>query len=201
MKRFFTLFMVVWALLSISQTVKAADYFVRGAFGDGDWPVVNSGLKMTPKGDNTYVLEYVSPQDGEYRFRFTGTNFEKEMCPYATKTDLSIFSSTNPYGISTDCYEHPNTENGRYFIVNMKKGTTYVFTFIDGSSRQVWCDVNTSTTPSEFTKLYLIGGLFEKWNDDTTRPFTTTNGKIYQYVFDADYTNKFTKVSHPKIMG
>ena len=25
MKRFFTLFMVVWALLSISQTVKAAD--------------------------------------------------------------------------------------------------------------------------------------------------------------------------------
>ena len=195
MKRFFTLFIVVWALLSISQTVKAADYFVRGAFGDGDWPVVNSGLKMTPKGDNTYVLEYVSPQDGEYRFRFTGTNFEKEMCPYATKTDLSIFSSTNPYGISTDCYEHPNTENGRYFIVNMKKGTTYVFTFIDGSSRQVWCDVNTSTTPSEFTKLYLIGGLFEKWNDDTTRPFTTTNGKIYQYVFDADYTNKFSKES------
>lgn len=28
MKRFFTLFMVVWALLSISQTVKAADVTV-----------------------------------------------------------------------------------------------------------------------------------------------------------------------------
>ena len=183
--------MAVWALLSVSQTVMATDYFVRGAFGDGDWPAVNSGLKMIPKGGNTYVLEYVSPQDGEYRFRFTGTNFEKEMCPYATKTDLSTFSSTNPYGISTDCYEHPNTENGRYFIVNMKKGTTYVFTFIDGSSRQVWCDVNTSTTPSEFTKLYLIGGLPNKWKDDTTRPFTTTDGKTYQYVFDADYTNTY----------
>lgn len=143
------LFMAVWALLSISQTVKADDYFVRGAFENGDWPAVNSGLKMTPKGDNTYVLEYVSPQDGEYRFRFTGTNFEKEMCPYITKTDLSTFSSTNSYVISPDCYEHPNTENGRYFIVNMKKGTTYVFTFKEGSSRQVWCDVNTSTTPSE----------------------------------------------------
>lgn len=148
-KRFFTFLMAVWALLSISQTGKAADYFVRGAFENGDWPAVNSGLKMTLKSDNTYVLEYVSPQDGEYRFRFTGTNFEKEMCPYITKTDLSTFSSTNSYVISSACYEHPNTENGRYFIVNMKKGTTYVFTFKEGSSRQVWCDVNTSTTPSE----------------------------------------------------
>ena len=148
-KRFFTFLMAVWALLSISQTGKAADYFVRGAFENGDWPAVNSGLKMTLKSENTYVLEYVSPQDGEYRFRFTGTNFEKEMCPYITKTDLSTFSSTKSYVISSDCYEHPNTENGRYFIVNMKKGTTYVFTFKEGSSRQVWCDVNTSTTPSE----------------------------------------------------
>lgn len=169
MKRFFTFLMAIWALLSISQTVKAADYFVRGAFENGDWPAVNNGLKMTPKGDNTYVLEYVSPQDGEYRFRFTGTNFEKEMCPYDTKTDLSIFSSTNPYGISTDCYEDPNTENGRYFIVNMKKGTTYVFTFKEGSSRQVWCDVNTSTTPSDQNPIpnrkysegyYLVGNFF-----------------------------------------
>ena len=179
--------MAVWALLSISQTVKAVDYFVRGAFENGDWPAVKSGQKMTPKGDNTYVFEYVSPQDGEYRFRFTGTNFEKEMCPYVTKTVLSTFSSTNPYEISTDCYEDPNTENGRYFIVNMKKGTTYVFTFIEGPSRQVWCDVNTSTTPSEFTKLSLIGGLTGKWGEN--REFSTTDGKIYQYVFDTDYTN------------
>ena len=186
--------MAVWALLSISQTVKAADYFVRGAFENGDWPAVNSGLKMTPKGDNTYVLEYVSPQDGEYRFRFTGTNFEKEMCPYATKTDLSTFSSTNPYGISPDCYEHPNTENGRYFIVKMKKGTTYVFTFKEGSSRQVWCDVNTSTTPSKFAKLYVWGNISgSAWDEtDFSREFTTSDGKTYQYVFGTDYTNAFS---------
>lgn len=193
-KRFFTFLMAVWALLSISQTVKAADYFVRGAFENGDWPAVNSGLKMTPKGDNTYVLEYVSPQDGEYRFRFTGTNFEKEMCPYATKTDLSIFSSTNPYVISNECYEHPNTENGRYFIVNMKKGTTYVFTFKEGSSRQVWCDVNTSTTPSKFARLYVWGNISgSNWGEnDFSREFTTSDGKTYQYVFGTDYTNAFS---------
>lgn len=121
-KRFFTFLMAVWALLSISQTVKATNtYYVRGAFEAGAWPPVKSGVAMTSKGNNTYVWEYKSEQDGEFRFRFTGDDFENEMCPYVTRTDLSTFSSTNPYGISTDCYEHPNTENGRYFIVNMKR--------------------------------------------------------------------------------
>ena len=140
MKRFFTFLMAVWALLSISQTVKATNtYYVRGAFEAGAWPPVKRGVAMTSKGNNTYVWEYKSEQDGEFRFRFTGDDFENEMCPYETRTDLSTFSSTNPYVISNDCYEHPNTENGRYFIVKMKKGTTYVFTFKEGSSRQVWC--------------------------------------------------------------
>ena len=194
-KRFFTFLMAVWALLSISQTVKATNtYYVRGAFGDSAWPAAKSGLAMTPKGNNTYVLEYKSEQDGEFRFRFTGDDFENEMCPYATRTDLSTFSSTNPYGISTDCYEHPNTENGRYFIVNMKRGTTYVFTFKEGSSRQVWCDVNTSTTPSKFARLYVWGNISgSNWGEnDFSREFTTSDGKTYQYVFGTDYTNAFS---------
>ena len=187
--------MAVWALLSISQTVKATNtYYVRGAFEAGAWPPVKSGVAMTSKGNNTYVWEYKSEQDGEFRFRFTGDDFENEMCPYKTRTDLSTFSSTNPYGISTNCYEHPNTENGRYFIVNMKKGTTYVFTFKEGSSRQVWCDVNTSTTPSKFARLYVWGNISgSNWGEnDFSREFTTSDGKTYQYVFGTDYTNAFS---------
>ena len=187
--------MAVWALLSISQTVKATNtYYVRGAFGDGAWPAAKSGLAMTPKGNNTYVLEYKSEQDGEFRFRFTGDDFENEMCPYATRTDLSTFSSTNPYVISSNCYENPNIGNGRYFIVNMKKGTTYVFTFKEGSSRQVWCDVNTSTTPSKFARLYVWGNISgSNWGEnDFSREFTTSDGKTYQYVFGTDYTNAFS---------
>ena len=164
--------MAVWALLSISQTVKATNtYYVRGAFEAGAWPPVKSGVAMTAKGNNTYVWEYKSEQDGEFRFRFTGDDFENEMCPYDTRTDLSTFSSTIPYVISSDCYENPNKGNGRYFIVNMTKGTTYVFTFKEDSSRQVWCDVNTSTTPSPSDKnpianrkysegYYLVGNFF-----------------------------------------
>lgn len=79
----------------------------------------------------------------------------------------------------------------------MESGKTYTFTFdnSNSSNRTVACTVSGSTSPSEFEKLYLIGGLFGYWKDDTTRPFTTTDGKTYKYVFNADYTNTFSKES------
>lgn len=193
MKRFFTFLMAVWALLSISQTVKATNtYYVRGAFGDGAWPAAKSGLPMTHKGNNTYVLEYTSEQNGEFRFRFTGDDFENEMCPYQSSYDLTQASPNY-----TVTYTNQNGNRDNYFYVNMESGKTYTFTFDNSSesNRTVACTVGGSTSPSEFEKLYLIGGLYNDWNDDTTRPFTTTDGKVYEYVFDSDYTNKFNKES------
>lgn len=193
MKRFFTFLMAVWALLSISQMVKATQtYYVRGAFGDGAWPAAKSGLAMIPKGNNTYVLEYKSEQDGEFRFRFTGDDFENEMCPYQSRYDLTKASPN--YKVS---YTDQDGKRDNYFYVNMESGKTYTFTFDNSSesNRTVACTVGGSTSPSEFEKLYLIGGLFNDWNDDTTSPFTTTDGKVYEYVFDSDYTNKFNKES------
>lgn len=193
MKRFFTFLMAVWALLSISQTGKATNtYYVRGAFKGGDWPAVKSGLAMTPKGNNTYVLEYKSQQDGEFRFRFTGDDLENEMCPAVASYDLT--RAIPSYGV------HYTNEQGMAnycFYVNMESGKTYTFTFDNSnpSNRTVACTVGGSSSPSEFEKLYLIGGLFGDWKDDKTRPFTTTDGKIYKYVFNADYTNTFSKES------
>lgn len=43
-----------------------------------------------------------------------------------------------------------------------------------------------------YEKLYLIGGFTGTWDTGTSRPFATTDGKTYEYVFDADYTNTFT---------
>lgn len=42
MKRFFTLFMAVWALLSISQTVKAADVTVYFLCPDTGFEVIDN---------------------------------------------------------------------------------------------------------------------------------------------------------------
>ena len=40
-------------------------------------------------------------------------------------------------------------------------------------------------TNSEFEKLYLIGGVPNKWSEELNRPFETTDGATYKYVLDA----------------
>lgn len=189
MKRFFTFLMAVWALLSISQTGKATNtYFVRGAFGDGAWPALNSGLAMTSKGNDTYVLEYTSLQDGEYRFRFTGDDFENEMCPTQASFDLTLAHPSY-----TVFYTNQDGKADNYFYVNMKSGKTYTFTFDNSnpSNRTVACTVSgegsgTVTPTEKYCSFYLIGNLNKdsEWANGTkNNPFTTTDGKKYTYTF------------------
>ena len=40
-------------------------------------------------------------------------------------------------------------------------------------------------TNSEFEKLYLLGGVTNKWSEELNRPFETTDGATYKYVLDA----------------
>ena len=147
------------------------------------------GKSMNFVGNNQYSQTYQCTKAGEYRFRFIGDEWRGEMCPYQSSYDLTQASPNY-----TVTYTDKNGNQDNYFYVIMESGKTYTFTF-DNSNRTVACTVGGSTSPSEFEKLYLIGGLFNDWNDDTTRPFTTTNGKVYEYVFDSDYTNKFNKES------
>lgn len=186
--------MAVWALLSISQTVKAVDYYIMGTFDGGDrntWTKLN-GTKMDLVGTNKYSQTYKCTKAGEYRFGFTGNGWGAQMCPTESSYDLTQ-ASPNYTVAYTDQKDYKNN----YFYVNMESGKTYTFTFDDSdkNTRTVACTVSGSTSPSEFEKLYLIGGLFKAWKDDTTRPFTTTDGITYKYVFDADYTNTFSKES------
>lgn len=183
--------MAVWALLSISQTVKATDYYyITGFFvGENNWTKLD-GKNMESVGDNQYSQTYQCTKTGEYHFRFTGNDWNAQMCPDVERFDLAnqskkiVYTDQNGYG-------------SNYFYVNMESGKTYTFTFdnSDQNNRTVACTVSGSTSPSEFKKLYLIGGLFGDWKDDTTRPFATTDGKTYKYVFDAGYTNTFSKES------
>lgn len=46
-------------------------------------------------------------------------------------------------------------------------------------------------TNSEFEKLYLIGGVTNKWSDELNRPFETTDGATYKYVFVASESNDY----------
>ena len=143
MRRFITLFMLVWALLSVSQMVKATDFYVVGCFENETWGSFDK--KLTDKGDNSYSLEYTSAKSAKLYFRFRGSDWNGQMAPDRNGTDLT---ATSPYTINH--YTDTNI-NGSYpyannsFCVSMAKGTTYVFTFVndpsDASKRNVSCKV------------------------------------------------------------
>ena len=182
--------MAVWALLSISQTVKAVDFCIMGTFDGGNrdtWTKLG-GQSMHSVGNNQYSQTYQCTTAGQYHFRFIGEGWNGEMCPYQSSYDLTQASPNY-----TVTYTNNNGNQNNYFYVNMESGKTYTFTFDNSSkdNRTVACTVGGSTSPSEFTELSLIGGLTGNWGE--IRKFSTTDGKIYQYVFDTDYTN--TKIS------
>ena len=94
MKRFFTLLMAVWALLSISQTVKAVDFCIMGTFDGGKrdtWTKLG-GQSMHSDGNNQYSQTYQCTTAGEYRFRFIGDGWNGEMCPSQSSFDLTTAS-------------------------------------------------------------------------------------------------------------
>lgn len=61
MKRFFTFLMAVWALLSISQTVKAADYCIMSSFVEGQDVGSSSS---TETGAKYYLVGSMNNWDG-----------------------------------------------------------------------------------------------------------------------------------------
>ena len=153
MKRFFTLLMAVWALLSISQTVKAVDFCIMGTFTGEDrthWTKLD-GKNMDLVGTNKYSQTYQCTKAGEYHFRFIGIGWKGEMCPEQSSYDLTQASPS--YTVSwTDL---PGKENN-YFSVNMESGKTYTFTFDNSNSknRTVACTVSGSSVVTKVIKLF-----------------------------------------------
>lgn len=151
-KRFFTLLMAVWALLSISQTVKAVDFCIMGTFDGGNrdtWTKLD-GKSMDLVGNNQYSQTYQCTKAGEYRFRFIGVGWRGEMCPEQSSYDLTQ--------ASPNCKVFYNDQDGKknnYFYVNMERGKTYTFTFDDSSvdNRTVACKVSGSEVVTKVIKL------------------------------------------------
>lgn len=145
--------MAVWALLSISQTVKAVDFCIMGTFTGEDrthWTKLD-GKNMDLVGTNKYSQTYQCTKAGEYHFRFIGIGWKGEMCPEQSSYDLTQASPS--YTVSwTDL---PGKENN-YFSVNMESGKTYTFTFDNSNSknRTVACTVSGSSVVTKVIKLF-----------------------------------------------
>ena len=144
--------MAVWALLSISQTVKAVDFCIMGTFTGEDranWAKLD-GKNMDLVGNNQYSQTYQCTKAGEYRFRFIGIGWNGEMCPDQSSYDLTQ--------ASPNCKVFYNDQDGKknnYFYVNMESGKTYTFTFDDSSvdNRTVACKVSGSEVVTKVIKL------------------------------------------------
>lgn len=152
MKRFFTFLMAVWALLSISQTVKAVDFCIMGTFTGEDrthWTKLD-GKNMDLVGTNKYSQTYQCTKAGEYHFRFIGIGWKGEMCPEQSSYDLTQASPS--YTVSWT--DQPGKEKN-YFSVNMESGKTYTFTFDNSNSknRTVACTVSGSSVVTKVIKL------------------------------------------------
>lgn len=186
-KRFFTFLMAVWALLSISQTVKAADFYLTGSSTLSTW-VKLDGKSMTDLGGERYSQEYKCTNTAQYRFRIAGGNLGYELCPN-TKS-YNLLDAKPSYG----CFA--NNVSGyadNYFYVDMESGKTYTFTFDNSnpSNRTVACTVSgegsgTVTPIEKYCSFYLIGNLHSDSElQDGTRAnlFTTFDGKTYTYTF------------------
>ena len=153
MKRFFTFLMAVWALLSISQTVKAVDFCIMGTFTGEDrthWTKLD-GKNMDLVGTNKYSQTYQCTKPGEYHFRFIGIGWNGEMCPEQSSYDLTQASPS--YTVSWT--DQPGKEKN-YFSVNMESGKTYTFTFdnSDKDGRTVACTVSGSSVVTKVIKLF-----------------------------------------------
>ena len=165
--------MAVWALLSISQTGKAANYYITGFFVEGqEWTKLD-GKNMESVGNNQYSQTYQCETTGKYCFRFAGDDLPYQMCPYQSSYELTKVSPS--YGVS---YTYQEGKANNYFFVNMESGKAYTFTF-DDSNKTVACKVSgSSTTPTEnYAKFYLLGSMND-WKG-TDYPFTTTDNVSY----------------------
>ena len=141
MKRFFTLFMAIWALLSMSQAVKATDFYITGSFDTNTAWTKLDGKNMTSLGGEKYSQVYNCTTSGDYRFRFKGSDWKGEMCPTESGYNLTNASCTIKNYTDQSGYEN------NYFIVNMESGKTYTFTFnSNASNRTVACTVSGSTS-------------------------------------------------------
>ena len=165
--------MAVWALLSISQTVKAAEVTV---------------YFQKPDGWSTSVQAYVYDDAGKYHKEWK----DAEACtPYYTSTGIKLWSYTFPDQFTNVTFKDGNNHQYPIKDINMKVVNNYVYVY-DATN-----PTNPTGTPlSEFVKnsafTYTLTGGYEGggWSDESANFEFVGDGK-YTYTFTAAQTGRY----------
>ena len=202
MKRFFTFLMAVWALLSISQMVKAADdvylMTVENINGTGGSYDIPSKHKMDLESDDTYKIKIGSNSDGEFCFR-VGVNSspQKQFYPSQDRDPLDITEEGSTISAKT-----ANNSGSGAWKVSFNKDTYEYITIhvvVKGETK-VWVDGKkkdsgtvTPPTPSgenpianrKYSKGYYLVGNFFNFDGDNIN-YKDAVFKFQQVSADAD---------------
>lgn len=184
MKRFFTFLIAVWALLSISQTVKAVDEVylltgqnINGASGNYEIP---SKHKMELESGDTYKIKIESNSDAEFYFR-VGVNSSNKY-QLAPSTDQEVLSITEE-GASISAKSASEKDKDAWKVSFDKNTYEYItiHVVIKGETK-VWVDGKkkdsgtvTPPTPSgenpianrKYSEGYYLVGNFFNFDGDT----------------------------------
>lgn len=145
MKRFFTFLMAVWALLSISQTVKAADVTVYFQC-PSDWTTPVHAYAYGGEGGNPNWDD--APAGSEY---YTSTGVKLWKCTVDSKYKYVIFKDENKkqypgdkgFEVS-DNYVYTSTGTKGISLSDFEKTAPYTYTLIVGSGDGSWTSESSS---------------------------------------------------------
>ena len=169
MKRFFTFLMAVWALLSISQTVKADDVTVYFQCPDG-WTTPVHAYAYGGEGENPNWAN--APAGSEF---YTSTGVKLWKCTFDSKYQYVIFKE------DTGTNQYPE-QNGQGFEVS----DNYVYT----STGKTGTSLSDFVTKAPYTYT-LRGGYGDgAWNNESSNFEYDGDGK-YTYTFTATQTGDF----------
>lgn len=154
MKRFFTFLMAVWALLSISQTVKAADVTVYFQC-PGDWNTPVCAYAYNNDADKNSKWDE-APEGSEY---YTSTGVKLWKCTFDSKykyvifkepgnNDVKQYPGKNEKGLEVnDNYVYTSTSPNGTSLSDFEKTDPYTYTLIGGYGNGSW-----TSEPSSFKK-------------------------------------------------
>ena len=152
MKRFFTFLMVVWALLSISQTVKA-DVVTVYFQCPGDWSTPVCAYAYGGVGGNPNWED--APAGSEY---YTSTGVKLWKCTFDSKYKNVIFKEpydkdketkqTSKEGfLITNNYVYTSTSPNGTSLSDFEKTDPYTYTLIGGYGNGSWTSEPSSLSP------------------------------------------------------
>lgn len=179
MKRFFTLFMAIWALLSISLMVKATDYYITGSFNKTTaWTKLDDQNMKRTEGGSEVGTKVIKLFNGSSELTGSDGKYTLDLSSAADDATITLTIDGVKYGLAVaQTIEKAGTTSGIAFTtegeaaLTLKAGLIYSLTVTEDGKM---------TVAANDGNYYLVGNFFEEDGDNinySKKYFRFTNNK------------------------